>query len=351
MRLFTPKSRHLIGVDICATSVKLVDIQRQQGMFHLKSYGIERLPEGVVVDKLIVDTEAVGDTIASLARRCQVANAHAATAVSGSAVITKIIDMDMALSDVEREAQIRLDADQYVPYPLEDVNLDFEVLGPSLVSDDMVQVLLAASRSENVDQRVDALTFGGMQTKVMDIESHAIERAFGLMVDNLPGLPELVALVDIGHNQTTLYVAKNGEFIYSREQLFGGAQLTEAIQNRYGLSSEEAALSKRDRTLPDDYYPEVLTPFIENTIQQITRSLQFYFSSSQYSNIDHVVLAGGSSSIPGLAGMAQQKLGVTVSIANPFTNMTIAPHIDNEQLAIDAPSLMAACGLALRSFD
>ena len=351
MRLFTPKSRHLIGVDICATSVKLVDIQRQQGMFHLKSYGIERLPEGVVVDKLIVDTEAVGDTIASLARRCQVANAHAATAVSGSAVITKIIDMDMALSDVEREAQIRLDADQYVPYPLEDVNLDFEVLGPSLVSDDMVQVLLAASRSENVDQRVDALTFGGMQTKVMDIESHAIERAFGLMVDNLPGLPELVALVDIGHNQTTLYVAKNGEFIYSREQLFGGAQLTEAIQNRYGLSSEEAALSKRERTLPDDYYPEVLTPFIENTIQQITRSLQFYFSSSQYSNIDHVVLAGGSSSIPGLAGMAQQKLGMTVSIANPFTNMTIAPHIDNEQLAIDAPSLMAACGLALRSFD
>ncbi|MBO1517630.1 type IV pilus assembly protein PilM [Psychrobacter halodurans] len=351
MRLFTPKSRHLIGVDICATSVKLVDIQRQQGMFHLKSYGIERLPEGVVVDKLIVDTEAVGDTIASLARRCQVANAHAATAVSGSAVITKIIDMDMALSDVEREAQIRLDADQYVPYPLEDVNLDFEVLGPSLVSDDMVQVLLAASRSENVDQRVDALTFGGMQTKVMDIESHAIERAFGLMVDNLPGLPELVALVDIGHNQTTLYVAKNGEFIYSREQLFGGAQLTEAIQNRYGLSSEEAALSKRERTLPDDYYPEILTPFIENTIQQITRSLQFYFSSSQYSNIDHVVLAGGSSSIPGLAGMAQQKLGVTVSIANPFTNMTIVPHIDNEQLAIDAPSLMAACGLALRSFD
>ena len=351
MRLFTSKSQNLIGVDICATSVKLVDIQRQQGMFHLKSYGIERLPEGIVVDKLLVDTEAVGHIIANLAKRCHVAGSSAATAVSGSAVITKIIDMDAALSDVEREAQIRLDADQYIPYPLEDVNLDFEVLGPSLASDDMVQVLLAASRSENVDQRVDALTFGGLQTKVMDIESHAIERAFGLMVDNLPNAPELVALIDIGHNQTTLYIAKNGEFIYSREQLFGGVQLTEAIQNRYGLSAEEAAISKRERTLPDDYYLDVLTPFIENTIQQITRSLQFYFSSSQYSSIDHVVLAGGSSSIAGLAGMAQQKLGVTVSIANPFINMTIAPNIDNEQLAIDAPSLMAACGLALRSFD
>ena len=238
MRLFTSKSRHLIRVDICTTSVKLVDIQRQQGIFHLKSYGIERLPEGVVVDKLIVDTEAVGNTIASLARRCQVAGSSAATSVSGSAVITKIIDMDMVLNDVEREAQIRLDADQYVPYPLEDVNLDFEVLGPSLVNDNMVQVLLAASRSENVDQRVDALTFGGLQTKVMDIESHAIERAFGLMADSLPNVPDLVAIVDIGHNQTTLYVAKNGEFIYSREQLFGGVQLTEAIQNRYGLSAE-----------------------------------------------------------------------------------------------------------------
>ncbi|MGO2339323.1 MAG: type IV pilus assembly protein PilM [Psychrobacter sp.] len=351
MRLFTSKSQHLIGVDICATSVKLVDIQRQQGMFHLKSYGIERLPEGIVVDKLLLDTEAVGNIITSLAKRCQVAGADAATAVSGSAVITKIIDMDKSLSDVEREAQIRLDADQYVPYPLEDVNLDFEVVGPSLASDEMVQVLLAASRSENVDQRVDALTFGGLQTKVVDIESHAIERAFGLMVDNLPSNPELVALVDIGHNQTTLYVAKNGEFIYSREQLFGGVQLTEAIQNRYGLSAEEAAISKRENTLPDDYHPDVLIPFIESTIQQITRSLQFYFSSSQYSSIDHVVLAGGSSSIAGLAGMAQQKLGVTVSTANPFINMTIAPNIDNEQLAIDAPSLMAACGLALRSFD
>ncbi|ALF59481.1 pilus assembly protein PilM [Psychrobacter urativorans] len=351
MRLFSPRGRHLVGVDVCATSVKIVDIQRQQGIFHLKSYGIERLLPGAVVDKLIIDTEAVGDALSLLARRCQVSGSDAATAVSGSSVITKIIDMDMALSDVEREAQIRLDADQYIPYPLEEVNLDFEVLGPSLIGDNLVQVLLAASRSENVEQRVDALTFGGLKTKIMDIESHAIERAYGLMVDSLSDMPELVALVDIGHNQTTLYVAKNGEFVYSREQLFGGAQLTEAIQNRYGLSFEEATVNKRERTLPDDYYPEILTPFMEGAIQQITRSLQFYFSSSQYNNIDHVVLAGGSSSIPGLAGMVQQKLGVPVTVANPFINMTIDPYIDSEQLAIDAPSLMAACGLALRSFD
>ncbi len=351
MRLLSSKDRPLIGVDICSTSVKMVSIQRQQGIFHLKSYAIESLLLGSVVDKIIIDTQIVGESIARLAKRGQVTGNAAATSVSGSAVITKIIDMDMSLNDVEREAQIRLDADQYIPYPLEEVNLDFEVLGPSLVDDSMVQVLLAASRSENVDQRVDALTFGGLETKIMDIESHAIERAFGLMVDSLPGLPELIALVDIGHNQTTLYIAKNGEFVYSREQLFGGIQLTEAIQNRYGLSFEEATANKRERTLPDDYYPEILTPFMESAIQQITRSLQFYFSSSQYNSIDHLVLAGGSSSIPGLAGMVQQKLGVPVTIANPFINMTIDPYIDSEQLAVDAPSLMAACGLALRSFD
>lgn len=351
MRLFSPKGRHLVGIDVSSTSVKLVDVRRQQGIFHLKSYGIERLPPGVVVDKNIVDPEVVGEVVNRLARRCQVAGQDAATAVSGSAVITKIIDMDAALNDTEREAQIRLDADQYIPYPLAEVNLDFEVLGPSVVGDNMVQVLLAASRSENVEQRVDALTFGGMTTKVMDIESHAIERAFALMVDNLPNNPQLVALVDIGHNQTTLYVAKDGEFVYSREQLFGGVQLTEAIQNRYGLSFEEATINKREQTLPDDYYNELLTPFMENVIQQITRSLQFYFSSSQYNNVDHIVLCGGSAGIPGLVGMIQQKLGNPTSVANPFINMSIDPRIDNDQLAIDAPGLMAACGLALRSFD
>lgn len=351
MRLFSSKSRHLIGLDISSTSVKMVNIQRQQGLFHLKSYAVEALPVGAVVDKIIVDTEIVGESVARVVKRGQVAGSLAATSVAGSAVITKIIDMDVALTDVEREAQIRLDADQYIPYPLEEVNLDFEVLGPSIVDDNLVQVLLAASRSENVDQRVDALAFGGLETKIMDIESHAIERSFGLMIDSLPGIPELVALIDIGHNQTTLYIAKNGEFVYSREQLFGGMQLTEAIQNRYGLSFEEATINKREHTLPDDYYLEILTPFMENVIQQINRSLQFYFSSSQYSNVDHVVLAGGSSSIPGLYGMVQQRLGVPVSVANPFINMTIDPFIDSEQLAVDAPSLMAACGLSLRSFD
>ncbi|MFW2177597.1 MULTISPECIES: pilus assembly protein PilM [unclassified Moraxella] len=351
MRLFTKNNKQLLGVDITSTAVKMVEITRQQGLFHLKSYGIEPLARGLVADKNIVDIEAVSDAISKLSRSQSFSTKTAATAVSGASVISKVIEMDTNMSDTEREARIRLDADQYIPYPLDEVNLDFEVLGNSPSSEGQSRVLLVASRSENVDQRVDVLAMGGLEAKVIDVESYAIERAFQLIVDSLPGQPQNVALIDIGHSQTTLYIAKDGEFVYSREQLFGGSQLTENIQNRYGLTYEEAMLNKRNMTLPDDYQSDVLMPFLDSIVQQITRSLQFYFSSSQSHQVDYILLSGGSASIPGLASMVEQKLGSRTSIANPFSNMTINNNIKTDALIMDAPSLMAACGLALRSFD
>lgn len=351
MRLFTKSNKQLVGVDITATSVKMVEIIRQQGLFHLKNYGIEPLQLGHIADRGIIDTEAVADAIRKIHSVQGFSTKLAATAVSGASVISKIIDMDSAMSETDRESQIRLDADQYIPYPLSEVNIDFEVMGVSPNNPDQSNVLLVASRSENVDQRVEILATAGLETKVVDVESYAIERAFQLIVDSLPGQPSNVALVDIGHSQTTLYVAKDGEFIYSREQMFGGQQLTESIQNRYGLTYEEAMLNKRSMSLPDDYQREVLLPFMDSVVQQITRSLQFYFSSSQNHQVDHIVLCGGSASILGLASMVEQKLGSRTSIANPFANMTINPKINTDALLLDAPSMMAACGLALRSFD
>lgn len=350
MRFLTKSNKQIIGVDVTSTSVKMVEITRQQGLYHLKNYGIEPLSRGMVVDKEIKDTEAVGDAINRLSRSLNLSSKTAATAVSGASVISKIIDMDTAMSDTDREARIRLDADQYIPYPLAEVNLDFEVLGPA-VDEGKSRVLLVASRSENVNQRVEVLSVGGFETKVVDVESYAIERAFQLIVDSLPGQPQNVALIDIGHSQTTLYIAKDGNFVYSREQLFGGGQLTENIQNRYGLTYEEAMTNKKNMTLPDDYQSDVLMPFLDSLVQQITRSLQFYFSSSQSHQVDHILLAGGTASLPGLAMMVEQKLGSRTSLANPFANMTIANQVNTETLLVDAPSLMAACGLALRSFD
>lgn len=350
MRFLTKNNKQIIGVDVTSTSVKMVEITRQQGLFHLKNYGIEPLSRGLIVDKEIKDTEAVGDAISHLARSLNLSSKTVATAVSGASVISKVIEMDTAMSDTDREARIRLDSEQYIPYPLSEVNLDFEVLGPA-TEEGKSRVLLVASRSENVNQRVEVMSIGGFNTKIVDVESYAIERAFQLIVDSLPGQPQNVALIDIGHSQTTLYIAKDGNFVYSREQLFGGGQLTESIQHRYGLTYEEAMTNKKNMTLPDDYQSDVLMPFLDSLVQQITRSLQFYFSSSQNHQMDHILLAGGTASLHGLAMMVEQKLGSRTSIANPFANMTINNQINTESLLADAPSLMAACGLALRSFD
>lgn len=351
MRLFSPQSRQLVGIDISATSVKLVHLARTGGRYTLKSYGIEAFEPGWVVDRNIAQPDEISGAISRLTQATGVSIKDVATAVSGSAVITKVIELDESLTEDELESQIRLDAEQYIPYPLSEVNMDFEVLGPSTTTPGLNRVLLAASRSENVEQRVESLQMAGLTAKVMDIESHAIERAFKLLANDLPGNPEIVALVDVGHSQTTLYIAKEGDFIYSREQSFGGKQLTDEIQSRYGMNYQDATAGKRDFSLPEGYRDEILMPFVENTVAQIGRALQFYFSSSQYNTVDHVVLCGGTASLPMLASLVQQKTGAPTSVANPFKHMQLDPKINAEALAGDAPSLMAACGLAMRSFD
>ena len=188
---------------------------------------------------------------------------------------------------------------------------------------------------------------------VVDVEAYALERSYGLLAPQLGvGHDELtVALVDIGATMTTLSVLHNGRTIYTREQLFGGRQLTEEIQRRYGLSMEEAGLAKKQGGLPDDYDSEVLQPFKEAVVQQVSRSLQFFFAAGQFHDVDYILLAGGTASIPGLDRLIQQKIGTQTLVANPFADMALSSKVNAGALASDAPSLMIACGLALRSFD
>jgi type IV pilus assembly protein PilM len=267
-------------------------------------------------------------------------------------VITKVIPMQADLSDDDLEGQIQAEANQYIPYPLEEVSLDFEVLGPVKDNPEMMNVLLAASRTENVDVRVAALDIGGIVAKVVDVEAFAMENAFRLVADQL-SVPKdaTVAVVDIGATMTTLSVLRNQRTIYTREQVFGGKQLTDEVMRRYGLSYEEAGLAKRQGGLPESYEIEVLEPFKEAMVQQISRLLQFFFAGSEFSKVDQIVLAGGCSSIPGIADMVEEQLGVPALVANPLAGMSLSSRVSAQSIGQDAPSLMIACGLALRSFD
>jgi type IV pilus assembly protein PilM len=350
--LFTPKAPVLIGVDISSTAVKLLQLSQTGGRYRVEHYAVEPLPPNAVVEKGIVEVEAVGDAIRRALARSGAKTRAAAAAVAGSAVITKIVPMQADLSEEDMEAQIQVEANQYIPYPIEEVSLDFEVLGPVKDNPDMVNVLLAASRTENVDLRIAALDLGGLAAKTMDVEAFAMENAFQLVADQV-SVPKdaVVAVIDVGATMTTLIVLRNQRTIYSREQVFGGKQLTDEVMRRYGLSYEEAGLAKRQGGLPESYEIEVLEPFKEAMVQQISRLLQFFFAGSEYSRVDQIVLAGGCASITGVADMVEEQLGVPCVVANPLANMSLSSRVQAQTLAQDAPALMIACGLAMRSFD
>jgi len=351
--LFGKKSSAVLGVDISSSSVKLLELSKQGDRYKVESYAVEPLPANAVVEKNITDVEAVGEVLKRVASKSRTSVKQVAVAVSGSAVITKVIQMDGGLNEFEMEDQIALEADQYIPYPLDEVAIDFEVQGPSETNPDQVDVLLAACRKENVDIREDALEIASLNTKIVDVEAYALERAYALVESQLDSQGEdlVVAVVDIGATMTTLSVLAEGKTVYTREQIFGGRQLTEEIQRRYGLSVEEAGLAKKQGGLPDDYDSEVLTPFREAVVQQITRALQFFFGASQYNAVDYVVLAGGTASIQGLTEMVEEKTGTPTLVANPFAEMAVGSRVNASALSSDAPSLMIACGLAMRSFD
>lgn len=351
--LFRRANAPLLGIDISSTSVKLLELSRTGGRYRVESYAVEPLPPNSVVEKNITDAELVGEAIRRALAKSGSKTKTAACAVAGSAVITKIITMPAELSEEDMESQIQIEADQYIPYPLEEISLDFQVLQPSEHEPDKVDVMLAASRSDNVDIRVAALGVGGLTAKVVDVEAFALENAMSLLVEGneLIADSHVVAVMDVGATTSTLSVLEDSKIIYTREQSFGGRQLTDEIQRRYGLSYEEAGLAKRQGGLPDNYQPEVLQPFMESMAQEVNRALQFFYSSSQVGAVDHVVIAGGCASIEGIDKLIQSKIDTSVTVANPFKNMSVSSRVKAEALANDAPALMIACGLALRSFD
>jgi type IV pilus assembly protein PilM len=335
--IFKAKAPPLFGLDISSSSVKMVEIaEAGKDTYRVERYAIEPLARDAVADGNINNLEAAADAVRRAHKRLGTRLKHVAMAVPTGAVITKKIVVASGLRESELEVQVESEANQYIPFALEEVNLDFQVVGPSPTSPEEQEILIA-----------------GLKPLVMDVESYAQQSALGLVVHGLPGngKDQNVAIVDVGANVMQVTVLRNDQSVYTREQAFGGNQLTQEIVNRYGMSAEEAENAKRSGGLPDDFEAEVLRPFMENLSAEVQRALQFFFTSTQYHSVEHILLAGGSAVIPGLDEVVTSRTQVTTTVANPFATMQTSSRIQLKRLMVDAPSLVVACGLAMRRFD
>ena len=352
--IFKAKAPPLFGLDISSSSVKMLEIvEAGKGAYRVERYVIEPLPRDAVVDGNINVLETVAEAVARAYKRLDTRTKHVAMAVPSSAVITKKIIVQAGLREDELELQVQSQANQYIPFAIEEVNLDFQVLGPSPTNPQEEEVLIAASRKEKVSDRYAVAENAGLKPLVMDVESFAQMAALSLVINQLPGggKEQNVAVVDVGATVMQVTVVRDEQPVYTREQTFGGNQLTADIVARYGMSLEEAENAKRSGSLPDDFEAEVLRPFMENLSQEVQRALQFFFTSTSYSTVDHILLAGGSAVIPGLEEVVHTHSQIPTLIANPFGAMQTASRIQLKRLMQDAPSLIVACGLAMRRFD
>lgn len=351
---FSAKTPPLVGLDIGSSSVKIVELTDiGGGVARLERYAIEPLPRGAVVDGNIDKIDVVADAVKRAWRRAGSRVKNVAMALPASAVITKRIALPANLREQELEMQVESEANQYIPFALDEVSLDFQVLGPIPNAPDDVEVLIAASRKEKVEDRMAVAQAAGLKPVVVDVESYAARSALERLIEQLPsgGSGLVIAVFYIGANTTSVTVMHDGEAIYEREQPFGGQQLTGDIARTYGIPAEEAEQKKRSGDLPANYENEVLRPFLDTAVTEITRALQFFFTSTPYTRVDQIMLAGGSAILTGLPEALMERAQVPTSVISPFKGMEIAGGVREKQLRLDAPALLTPCGLAMRRFD
>ena len=351
--LFSRQPAPMLGLDISSSSVKLVELgQDKAGNLVLERCAIEPLERGWITDGNIEKFDEVAEAVRRLIKKSGTKTKNVAMALPPSAVITKKIVLPSGLTDQELEMQVEAEANQYIPFPLDEVSLDFCIVGPSANSTGDIEVLIAASRREKVQDIQGLAEAAGLKPVIVDVESYASRLAIGRLIENLPGkgVGKIVALFEVGALTTSMQVIRNDEVLYDRDQAFGGAQLTQLIVRQYGFSLEEAENKKRSGELPDDYEPSVLRPFVESIVQEIGRALQFFFTSTPYNKVDFVMLAGGSAALPGLTAAVTQHTNFVCTLVNPFENMEIGESVRLKKMTREAPSYLTSCGLALRRF-
>jgi type IV pilus assembly protein PilM len=352
-RLLAKKHPQMMGLDVSSSGVKLVELGKTpSGEWVLERLASEPLEKGWIVEGQIEKFDEVADAVRRVVARSGTKTRQAVMAMPASAVITKRIVMPAGLREEEMELQVETEAHQYIPFSLDEVSLDFCVIGPNANSQGDVDVLIAASRKDRVQDRQGLAEAAGLTPVVLDIESHASRLAVSRLIEDLPdqGRDALVALFEIGADTTSLKVMRDDELLYDRDQSFGGSQLTQLISRQYGFSFEEAEQKKLTGDLPEDYAPTLMVPFVDSLAQEMSRALQYFFTSTPHHKVHYVLLAGGTASMPGLGDRVKDVTGFPCMVVNPFDGMKIGPSVRESKLKREAPAFLTACGLAMRRF-
>jgi len=353
MLILRPTKPVLLGVDIGNSAVKVVELAQAGAGIELHGYAVVALTMEEHPAKDESRIQVIGTAVRKAVRQLGTRLTQAVTAVPSAAVIIKTLTFPAHLSEDDIEAQIELESEQYIPYPLDEVSLDFTVLGASASVPGAVDVEIVASRKEYVEDRAAGLEWAGLKTQIVDVESFAMERACHrvLAATGEPTGEGVYAIGDVGATTLTLIVIKDRQVIFTREQTFGGRQLSEEVRKRYGLSFEDAERAKKQGGLPEGYAAEVMAPFVEALGQQLDRSLHFFQSAQPQLKLDRLFLAGGCAALKGIAEHFAPRDHCPVLTIDPFQGMTISPRASRANLALDAPGLLAATGMALRSFE
>jgi type IV pilus assembly protein PilM len=351
-KLFGAKSKSLLGIDISSSGVKIVQLSRHGKRYVVDGYACESLPKGAVVNGVVQEVDKVSDAISHAIDKSGCTATQVALAMPNQSVIMRTVAFPIDFSDAMLEQQMEADAAQHVPFPLDEVRLDFCPTGKR-VNEEEQEILLVAAKRDLVDGRLASVETLGLTPTVMDVESYCVQRTVGFMADQLPGAGAglVLALVDVGAQSLSITVVSGDQVLFEREQPFGGGQLTQDIARTYSLKPEEAELKKRNGDLPPDYASTLLQPFVDSAATTIARSLQFFFTSTQYNRVDQIMLAGGCSVLPGMVDAVVSKTQMPATLSQPTRGMELGSRIRERQLQLDAPMLTIAFGLALRGFD
>ena len=342
--------KDIVGIDIGSSAVKIVCLRESRGTFHLEHIGIIPLDAETIVDNTIMDSTIIVDSIQNLLSALKIKSKRVATSVSGHSVIIRKISLPV-MSEAELEASIQWEAEQYIPFDISEVNIDFQILGPDAKDPSQMSVMLVAAKKDFVDDYTALFTEAGLEPVVMDIDCFAVENMFDYnygFVDD-----EVVALIDLGASATSVSVLRGDSSIFTRDIQTGGNILSEELQKRLGVSSEEAERAKLgDRDIADvdpDSVDEILSDAIENLAQEVQRSLDFFAATASDDRISKVYLTGGLSNSVKVRETLEERLGIAAERVDPFRNVSIKEkEFDMEYLDAIGPMFSVAAGLAMR---